>query len=162
MICADFDPVRIAREYEKAGAAAISVLTDESFSRGASSFSSRFAPTVKLPLLRKDFIIEELQVYEAAARGADAILLIVAILDDVQLKSFACAGESIGIWRRWSRFTTNANWIGRWRQARTSSASTTATCAIFRSAWRQRRNWRQPSRTEWEPASVLRRPAHRR
>ncbi len=88
VICDDFDPVRIAREYKAAGAAALSVLTDEKFFQGRLEYLQQVRDSVKLPLLRKDFIIEELQIYESVAAGADAILLIVAILDDERLKRF--------------------------------------------------------------------------
>lgn len=82
----DFDPVRIAQEYERAGAACLSVLTDEKFFQGSLDYLRAIREAVRLPLLRKDFIIDERQVLEAARAGADAILLIVAILDDVQLR----------------------------------------------------------------------------
>ena len=95
VIRSDFDPVRIARECEKAGAAAISILTDHEFFQGRIEFLQQIRAAVKLPLLRKDFVIEELQVYEAAARGADAILLIVAILDDAQLKTYCALAEHL-------------------------------------------------------------------
>lgn len=88
LIRADFDPVRIARQYEAAGAAALSVLTDREFFQGRLEYLEQIRAVVKLPVLRKDFLIDELQVYEAAAHGADAILLIVAILDDRQLRDF--------------------------------------------------------------------------
>ena len=88
VICADFDPVRIAREYEAAGAACLSVLTDEKFFQGSLEHLRQVRATVKLPLLRKDFIIDERQILEAVENGADAILLIVRILTDEQLKSF--------------------------------------------------------------------------
>lgn len=88
VIVKDFDAIRIARDYEDGGASALSVLTDEKFFRGRIEYLQQIRDTVRLPLLRKDFIIDELQIYEAAARGADAILLIVAILDDTQLKGF--------------------------------------------------------------------------
>jgi indole-3-glycerol phosphate synthase len=88
LIVKDFDPIRIARDYENAGATALSVLTDEKFFQGRLEYLQLIRDAVKLPLLRKDFIIDELQIYEAAAHGADAILLIVAILDDAQLKGF--------------------------------------------------------------------------
>jgi indole-3-glycerol phosphate synthase len=88
LIVKDFDPIRIARDYEGAGASALSVLTDEKFFQGRIEYLQLIRDAVKLPLLRKDFIIDELQIYEAVARGADAILLIVAILDDAQLKGF--------------------------------------------------------------------------
>jgi len=79
LICKDFDPVSIARQYEQAGAAACSVLTDEKFFQGHPSFLKSIRETTRLPLLRKDFLIDEYQVYEASAAGADAILLIVAV-----------------------------------------------------------------------------------
>lgn len=82
----NFDPVWIAREYERAGAACLSVLTDEKFFQGSLDYLRAIREAVRLPLLRKDFIIDERQVLEAARAGADAILLIVAILDDVQLR----------------------------------------------------------------------------
>jgi indole-3-glycerol phosphate synthase len=84
----DFDAIRIARDYEDGGASALSVLTDEKFFQGRVEYLQQIRDAVKLPLLRKDFIINELQIYESVARGADAILLIVAILDDDRLKHF--------------------------------------------------------------------------
>jgi indole-3-glycerol phosphate synthase len=84
----DFDPVRIAREYEAAGASCLSVLTDEKFFQGSLEYLKQIRGAVQLPLLRKDFIIDERQILEAAEWGADAILLIVAILSDAQLKHF--------------------------------------------------------------------------
>jgi indole-3-glycerol phosphate synthase len=88
VICPDFDPVRIAREYESAGASCLSVLTDEEFFQGSLEYLKQIRQAVKLPLLRKDFIIDERQILEAVEWGVDAILLIVAILDDQQLKHF--------------------------------------------------------------------------
>jgi indole-3-glycerol phosphate synthase len=85
VICKDFDPVRIAREYEDAGASCLSVLTDEKFFQGSLDYLKQIRQAVKLPLLRKDFIIDERQILEAIEWGADAVLLIVAILDDDQL-----------------------------------------------------------------------------
>lgn len=87
-ICRDFDPVRIAREYEAAGASCLSVLTDEKYFKGSLDYLRQIRAAVNLPLLRKDFIIDERQILEAIEWGADAILLIVAILDDAQLKQF--------------------------------------------------------------------------
>jgi indole-3-glycerol phosphate synthase len=95
VIAPNFDAVRIANDYEKAGASALSVLTDEKFFQGRIEFLQQIRSMVKLPLLRKDFIINDLQVWESAARGADAILLIVAILDDAQLKSFRELAEQM-------------------------------------------------------------------
>jgi indole-3-glycerol phosphate synthase len=88
VICKDFDPVRIAKEYEAAGASCLSVLTDEKFFQGSLDYLRQIREAVKLPLLRKDFIIDERQLLEAIEWGADAILLIVAILDDARLKRF--------------------------------------------------------------------------
>jgi len=94
IIRTDFDPVRIASYYEAAGASALSVLTDEQFFQGKLEYLQLLRKAVRLPLLRKDFIIHELQMYESVDGGADAVLLIVAILDDVQLKDYlALAGH---------------------------------------------------------------------
>ncbi len=88
IICENFDPVRIAKEYEAAGASCLSVLTDEKFFQGSLDYLREIRAAVKLPVLRKDFIIDERQILEAIEWGADAILLIVAILDDARLKKF--------------------------------------------------------------------------
>ncbi len=88
VICADFEPVRIAKLYEAAGASCLSVLTDEKFFQGSLSYLRRIREAVQLPLLRKDFVIDARQILEAIEWGADAILLIVAILSDEQLKTF--------------------------------------------------------------------------
>lgn len=97
VICKDFDPVRIAKQYEAAGANCLSVLTDEQFFQGALEYLKQIRQTVKLPLLRKDFIIDERQILEAVEWGADAILLIVAILDDAQLKHFHTLAVEAGL-----------------------------------------------------------------
>jgi indole-3-glycerol phosphate synthase len=88
VIRADFDPVRIACEYEASGAACLSVLTDETFFQGSLEHLRRVRAAVALPLLRKDFIIDERQILEAVENGADAILLIVRILTNEQLARF--------------------------------------------------------------------------
>jgi indole-3-glycerol phosphate synthase len=88
IICHNFDPVRIAKEYEAAGASCLSVLTDEPFFQGSLDYLKAIRAAVKLPLLRKDFIIDERQILEAIEWGADAILLIAAILTDEQLEKF--------------------------------------------------------------------------
>jgi indole-3-glycerol phosphate synthase len=93
----DFDPVRIAREYEAAGASCLSVLTDEKFFQGSLDYLRQIRQAVKLPLLRKDFIIDERQILEAIEWGADAILLIVSILDDVQLLKFQALATEAGL-----------------------------------------------------------------
>ncbi len=81
LLCPDFDPVAIARDYEQAGAAAVSVLTDSRFFQGSLEYLHQVRSNISLPVLRKDFIIDHLQVEEAHTWGADAILLIVAILE---------------------------------------------------------------------------------
>jgi len=80
IICRDFEPVAIARAYERCGADAISVLTDEKYFQGRLEYISQIKQTVNLPVLRKDFIIDAWQVYESRAAGADAILLIAEAL----------------------------------------------------------------------------------
>jgi indole-3-glycerol phosphate synthase len=88
VIAETFDPVQIAKTYESAGANAISVLTDEQFFQGSLSFMTRVRAEVSIPVLRKDFILDEVQIYEAICAGADAILLIVAALDQPTLDRF--------------------------------------------------------------------------
>jgi indole-3-glycerol phosphate synthase len=97
IIRADFEPIQIAREYEAAGASCLSVLTDEKFFKGSLDYLKRIREAVKLPLLRKDFIIDERQILEAIEWGADAILLIVAILDDTRLKRFHSLATEAGL-----------------------------------------------------------------
>lgn len=97
VICPNFDPVRIAKEYEAAGASCLSVLTDEKYFQGSLDYLRQIREAVKLPLLRKDFIIDERQILEAIEWGADAILLIVAILDDERLKRFHTLAIEAGL-----------------------------------------------------------------
>ena len=97
VICPNFDPVRIAREYEAAGASCLSVLTDEKYFQGSLDYLRQIRAAVKLPLLRKDFIIDERQILEAVEWGADAILLIVAILDDERLRRFHALAAEAGL-----------------------------------------------------------------
>lgn len=97
VICQNFDPVRIAQEYEAAGASCLSVLTDEQFFQGSLDYLKQIRAAVKIPLLRKDFIIDERQILEAIEWGADAILLIVAILSDEQLKQFHSLATDAGL-----------------------------------------------------------------
>jgi len=85
VIAAEFNPLSVAREYARGGAHALSVLTDEKYFHGHLTYLRQIREQVELPLLRKDFILDELQVYESVIAGADAILLIVASLDDDQL-----------------------------------------------------------------------------
>jgi indole-3-glycerol phosphate synthase len=93
---ADFDPVKIAGVYEQNGAAAISVLTDEKYFAGHNNYLTQIKQKVKLPLLRKDFIIDPLQIYETRAIGADAILLIVHVLGK-KLAEFISLSQEIGL-----------------------------------------------------------------
>ena len=97
VICPDFDPVRIARQYESAGASCLSVLTDVKFFQGSLDYLKQIRAAVQLPLLRKDFIIDERQILEAIQWGADAILLIVSILTDQQLKQFHALAREAGL-----------------------------------------------------------------
>ena len=91
----DFDPVRIARKYREGGAHCLSVLTDVDFFQGSLAYIPLVREAVELPVLRKDFIIDPLQIEEAHAVGADAILLIAAILDIGQLRNFRLLAESL-------------------------------------------------------------------
>ncbi len=95
VIRADFDPVAIACRYAACGAAAISVLTEERFFQGHARYLQAIRAAVDVPLLRKDFLFDAYQVDEARAWGADTVLLIVAMLDDVLLRDLlAYAGET--------------------------------------------------------------------
>ena len=89
LIRSDFDPESLAKELEGAGAAALSVLTDAEFFQGSLENLRRASASTKLPCLRKDFIVDEFQLLEARANSADAVLLIVAALSDVELKMLA-------------------------------------------------------------------------
>lgn len=93
----DFDPVKIARIYEESLASAISVLTDKAFFQGDLEYLTLIREAVKIPILRKDFIIDEFQIYEGRAYGADAILLIVSILDKTQLAEYQHLAYELGL-----------------------------------------------------------------
>ena len=97
VICPDFDPVRIALEYETAGASCLSVLTDEKFFQGSLDHLRQIRQAGRLPLLRKDFIIDERQILESIEAGADAILLIVAILPDAHLRRLHTLAVEAGL-----------------------------------------------------------------
>ena len=88
LIRSDFDAPAIARTYMEKGAAAVSVLTERDFFQGSLDDLARVHAAVSLPVLRKDFVMDEYQIIEAAASGADAVLLIVAILDSKQISRF--------------------------------------------------------------------------
>ncbi len=93
----DFNPVEIAKIYQDNGVIAISVLTDKKFFQGDIEYLNQIRKNVSLPLLRKDFIIDEYQLYEAKAFGADAVLLIAAVLDKNQLTEYMELSREIGL-----------------------------------------------------------------
>lgn len=93
----DFDPVEIAAGYEKGGAAALSVLTDEKFFMGSLAYLRAVRGAVGIPLLRKDFIIDPYQVYESRVNGADALLLIVSALSEETLVELLALTHSLGM-----------------------------------------------------------------
>jgi indole-3-glycerol phosphate synthase len=97
LIRADFDPVAIAQLYEHHGAAAISVLTDNKFFQGELGFLTAVRQQVQVPLLRKDFVVDPYQLYEARWYGADAVLLIAAALDVPQLVELAAWSQDLGL-----------------------------------------------------------------
>ena len=96
VLSADYDVARIACAYERGGAAALSVLTDESFFQGSLADLEKARDAVRLPVLRKDFTVAERQIVESAAHGADAILLIAAILSEREIRDFR---ETAASWR---------------------------------------------------------------
>ncbi len=93
----EFDPVGIAESYDRGGAACLSVLTDRTYFQGAPEYLSAARGACGLPALRKDFIIDEYQIAESRAMGADAILLIVAALDDARLAAFEARARDLGM-----------------------------------------------------------------
>ncbi len=97
VIRADFDAVRIATSYADNGAAAISVLTESRYFQGHLDFLAAIRAAVSVPLLRKDFLFDPYQLYEARAHGADAVLLIVAILDDTLLQELLWLAEELNL-----------------------------------------------------------------
>ena len=97
LISKDFNPIQIAKEYEKIGASAVSVLTEPYFFKGDNQFLKDINQNIEIPTLRKDFIINEYMIYEAKILNASAILLISSILSEEQLKKYIKIGEKLGL-----------------------------------------------------------------
>jgi indole-3-glycerol phosphate synthase len=97
VLCPNFDPVGLAKKYAHGGAAAISVLTETNYFQGSLDHLAAIRQEINLPLLRKDFIFDPYQVYESRAYGADALLLIVAILSQEQLEELLSLSHSLGL-----------------------------------------------------------------
>lgn len=97
LIAEDFDYIAIAKDYEDAGVSAISVLTEPYFFKGSNEILKEVSENVNVPILRKDFTIDAYMIYEAKLIGADAILLIVSILTDNQLKEYIKLADSLGL-----------------------------------------------------------------
>ncbi len=97
IIADDFPYVAIAKSYEEAGAAAISILTEPYYFKGSNEYLKEIYKEVSIPLLRKDFTVDEYMIYEAKLMGASAILLICSILNDVQLKSYLLTADELGL-----------------------------------------------------------------
>lgn len=93
----DFHPAEIATSYARGGAACLSVLTDIDFFQGADAYLQEARNACTLPVIRKDFVVDPYQIYEARALGADCILLIVAALDDAQLSEFTGLAHHLGM-----------------------------------------------------------------
>ena len=97
LIAVDFPYLEIARQYERAGASAISVLTEPEYFLGSDDYLREIAREVSIPVLRKDFTVDEYMIYQARLLGASAVLLICAILDDAQLRAYRELAESLGM-----------------------------------------------------------------
>ncbi len=97
VIAADFPYLEIARDYQAAGADAISVLTEPDFFQGANAYLTEIKAQVSIPVLRKDFIIDAIQIYEASLIGADAILLICSILDTETIREYLEIADALGL-----------------------------------------------------------------
>lgn len=97
ILCENFDPVGLAHLYEQNGAAAVSVLSDTRFFQGSPGYVQEITAAVQIPVLRKDFIIDEIQLYETAALGADLVLLIAGVLDYQQLLALCEKSSALGL-----------------------------------------------------------------
>src|SRR5262249_35228855 len=97
VLAESFDPLALAEIYASSGAAALSVLTDAKYFQGSLDFLTAIRDRVDVPILRKDFTLDEYHLWEARAAGADAVLLIVAILEAVELRDLRQAAEALGL-----------------------------------------------------------------
>lgn len=97
IIAEDFPYLKIAKEYEEAKASAISVLTEPEFFMGSNDYLKSIAQAVSIPILRKDFIVDEYQIYQAKTIGADAVLLICALLDTQTIKNYIRICDTLGL-----------------------------------------------------------------
>lgn len=97
LIALDFPYLAIAKEYEQAGASAISCLTEPFYFQGADQYLKEIAATVQIPVLRKDFTVDEYMIYQAKSLGASAVLLICAILDDGELRAYRQLAKELGL-----------------------------------------------------------------
>ncbi|MAV16875.1 MAG: indole-3-glycerol phosphate synthase [Gammaproteobacteria bacterium] len=95
IIAEDFDPIKKAKEYEELGAVALSILTEEDYFLGSPKYLKEVRKITQLPILRKDFMIDEYQIYEAKLMGADCILLIASILNDEEISRFIDLAENL-------------------------------------------------------------------
>ena len=95
IIAEDFDPIKKAKEYEELGAVALSILTEEDYFLGSPKYLKEVRRITQLPILRKDFMIDEYQIYEAKLMGADCILLIASILNDEEISHFIDLAENL-------------------------------------------------------------------
>ncbi len=97
IITEDFPYIDIAKEYERIGADAVSVLTEPYFFKGEPEYLKQISQNVKIPILRKDFIIDEIQIYETKLIGASGMLLICSLLDSIQLRDFINIADNLGL-----------------------------------------------------------------
>lgn len=97
IIAEDFPYIEIAKDYEKAGAAAISVLTEPKFFLGSDEYLAKIRKNVNIPIIRKDFVVDAFQIDQAADMGADAVLLIAAVLSENKLREFIKLADSFGL-----------------------------------------------------------------